>query len=263
MRSLIRLAVMGATIALLAAVVPSVSASSPHSRALHVTKECSAYAGAAGGYCTITSSNLPAIRAGTKVVYEHALVGLVLDTDITLTPPAGGDLAFGQVHLDLVANAGTVVFTGGAGRLTGFTASVAVTPDAGVPFGWKWDGTFAFSRNNFYLDKTCGPSPDPIGYQCTVNHASFRLFPAGTVVHYAATIDPSVVRATITIPHGRTSGLCVWSSAVNAVCTFRGGTGRLDDFRLRVVVTANADATVWYWNGSYHFHRHHEGGHRR
>jgi hypothetical protein len=265
MRSLIRLAVTGATIALLAAIVPSVSATSPHSGALHVTKECSAYNHLAGGYCTITSSNLPAIPVGSKVIYESALVGLVLETDITLDPPGPGDVAFGHVHLDLVAKVGTAVFTGGTGRLAGFTASVAVTPIVGVPFNWSWDGTYAFGHGNFYLDKTCGPSADPIGYQCTVNHSSFWLFPAGTVVHYAATPDPSVVRAIITIPHGRTTGLCVWSSAVNAVCTFRHGSGRLDGFHLRVVVTANADASVWYWNGCYRFDRDRdrEGGDRR
>jgi hypothetical protein len=34
------------------------AASSPRSGALHVTKECSAYTGLAGSFCTITSSNL-------------------------------------------------------------------------------------------------------------------------------------------------------------------------------------------------------------
>ncbi len=254
-----------AMVAALAVIAPSAvaaSGGSHHSGALHVTKECSAYTHLAGGYCTITSSNLSAIKVGTKVVYEHSLVGLVLDTDITLTPPGRGDLAFGHVRLDLVAKAGTAVFTGGTGRLAGFTASVAVTPNAGVPSGWKWDGTYSFSGNNFYLDKTCGPSVDPIGYQCTINHSSFRLFPAGTVVHYAATSDKDVLRATITIPHGRTTGICVWGSPVNAVCTFRGGTGRLDGFHLRVVVTANADASVWYWNGTYRF-TDDRGGHDR
>jgi len=249
MRSLIRLVVAGATLALLAAVVPSVSAASHRSGALHVTKECSAYTHLAGGYCTITSSNLAAIPVGSKVIYESALVGLVLETDVTLDPPGAGDVAFGHVHLDLVAGAGTAVFTGGTGRLAAFTASVAVTPNVGVPYGWKWDGTFAFGHTKFYLDKTCGPSPDPIGYQCTVNHSSFAPFPAGTEIHYAATPDPSVVRALIDIAGGSTTGLCVWSTDVNAVCTFKGGTGILEHFHLRAVVTANADASVWYWRG--------------
>ena len=260
MHSKRRLLVAAAAILSLAAIAPTVSAASPHSGALHVTKECSAYTGAAGEFCTITSSNLPAIPVGSKVIYEHALVYPVLDTDITLDPPGPGAVAFGHVHLDLSTGQGVATFTGGTGDLTGFTASVAVAPNPAEAYGWTWDGTYSFSRDNFYLDKTCGPSPDPIGYQCTIAHSSFRLFPAGTVVHYAATSDPSVVRATITIPLGSTTGLCVWSSAVNAVCTFRDGTGRLDDFRLRAVVTANADATVWYWRGNYGFSWDHQRG---
>ena len=257
MQSTRRLLVAAAAILALSALAPTVSAASPHSGNLHVTKECSAYNGGAGEFCTITSSNLWAIPVGSKVVYEHALVYPILDTDITLDPPGPGAVAFGHVHLDLSTGQGVATFTGGTGDLTGFTASVAVTPNPKEAFGWSWDGTYSFSRDNFYLDKTCGPSPDPIGYQCTIAHSSFQLFPAGTVVHYAATSDPSVVRTTIRITGGSTTGLCVWSSAVNAICTFRSGTGRLDDFRLRVVVTANADASVWYWNGTYGFRSDH------
>lgn len=245
-----RLFVVAAAIFSLAALAPTVSASS-HSRDLHVTKECSAYAGAAGQYCTITSSNLAAIPVGSRVIYERALTSSILDTDITLDPPGRGDMAFGHVHLDLTAGVGTAVLTGGTGKLAGFMASVAVTFSGGP--NWAWDGTYSFSRDNFYLDKTCGPSPDPIGYSCTVQHSSFRLFPAGTEVHYAITSKSNVLRATITIPRGRTTGLCVWSSDRDAICTFKTGTGRLAHFYLRVVVTANADLSVWYWNGTYRF----------
>lgn len=251
-----RLLVVTAMIAALAVLAPSAAAASEgswHKGDLHVTKECSAYTHLAGGFCTITSSNLAAIPVGSKVIYEHALVGLVLETDITLDPPGPGDVAFGHVHLDLVAKVGTATFTGGTGRLAGFTASVAVTPNVGVPFGWKWDGTSSFSRDNFYLDKTCSADSSPIKYHCTVQHSSFGLFPAGTEVHYATTSKANVVQATITIPSGSTTGLCVWSSDVNAVCTFKTGTGSLARFHLRVVVTANADASVWYWNGTYRF----------
>jgi DNA-binding beta-propeller fold protein YncE len=40
-----------------------------------VTKECSAYTGLAGSFCTITSSNLKAIQDGSKVVYDQGAVG--------------------------------------------------------------------------------------------------------------------------------------------------------------------------------------------
>ena len=37
-----------------------------------MTKECSQYQGQAGQFCTITSSNIPWIRAGMRVVYADA-----------------------------------------------------------------------------------------------------------------------------------------------------------------------------------------------
>jgi hypothetical protein len=46
--------------------VASVAASSARSGDLHIEKNCSAYTGAPGGYCTITVSNLPEIPANTS-----------------------------------------------------------------------------------------------------------------------------------------------------------------------------------------------------
>ena len=167
-------------------------------------------------------------------------------------------MAFGHVHLDLSSGAGVAVFTGGTGRFAGFTASVDVAPQAGVDFGWRWDGSYSFTRANFYLDKTCGASSDavadPLGYVCTIQHSSFKLFPAGTLVHYVSQIG-NVVQAVIQIPGGRTTGACVWSSDIAAICTFGHGTGRLAGFHLRVVVTTNADKSAWYWDGTYEFSR--------
>jgi hypothetical protein len=52
--------------------VASVSASSERDRDLHVTKECSKYMGAAGSFCTITSSNVAEITVGSEVLYDQA-----------------------------------------------------------------------------------------------------------------------------------------------------------------------------------------------
>ncbi len=202
-KSLFIVIAMVAALAVLAPSTAAASETSRHSRDLHITKECSAYTHLAGGFCTITSSNLPAIPIGSKVIYEQSLVGTVLETDVTLDPPGPGDVAFGHVHLDLVTKVGVATFTGGTGKFAGFDASVAVTPNPGVAFGWKWEGTYTFSRDNFYLDKTCAPDLSPIGYHCTVQHSGFRMFPAGTEVHYAATSNPNVVRATITVRRGQ------------------------------------------------------------
>ena len=252
-----------AMVAALAVLVPSAAAASGtarHGRDLHVTKECSAYTHLAGGYCTITSSNLAAIPVGSKVIYEQALVGTVLETDITLDPPGPGAVAFGHVHLDLVAKVGVATFTGGTGKLTGFNATVDVTPNTGVPFGWKWDGTYRFTHDNFYLDKTCGARPtssDPLGYVLHRPALQLQAVPGRHRGPLPASQTGNVVQATIRIPHGSTTGACVWSSDFDAVCTFKHGTGRLAHFYLRVVVSANADGSVWYWAGTYKFARHH------
>lgn len=142
------LLVVAAALLSLAALAPAVAAASPRSGELHVTKECSAYTGAAGGYCTITSSNVKAIPVGSRVIYLEPLAFpyTVLDTDIVLDPPGpGNNMAFGHVHLDLLTGAGVATFAGGTGKFTWFHASVAVTPNAAEPNGWAWEGTYSFS----------------------------------------------------------------------------------------------------------------------
>jgi hypothetical protein len=110
---------------------------------LHVTKECSAYKGLAGDFCTITSSNLEEIEVGSKVVYAQAAGAGSVDSDLVLD--AGpGNTATGHVVLDLVAGTGVVTFSGGTGKFTGFNARVDVTADsAGL---WHWEGTYSFSE---------------------------------------------------------------------------------------------------------------------
>ena len=115
----------------------------------------------------------------------------------------------------------------------------------------------AASAKGFHLDKTCAEdASEPLGFFCTVAHSDFKWIPAGTDIRYAAIppLDPNLVHAaTIAISNGSTSGVCVWSDPVDAICTFDSGTGRLTDFHLVVVVTANADQSIWYWDGSYRF----------
>ena len=113
----------------------------------------------------------------------------------------------------------------------------------------------AASPKAFHLDKTCAAdSSEPLGYVCTIQHSDFKWFPAGTEVHYTSQNQAGdVVQATMPIKNGSTNGACVWSSPVNAVCTFSPGSGRLTQFHLVVDVTANADQSIWYWDGTYWF----------
>jgi hypothetical protein len=111
----------------------------------------------------------------------------------------------------------------------------------------------AGSQQGFHLDKTCAAdSAEPLGYVCTVQHSDFKWIPAGTKVHYLSQAG-NVVQAQIEIKNGRTDGACTWSSAVDAICVFSAGTGRLTQFNLDVVVTYNPALDLWYWDGTYAF----------
>ena len=125
------------------AVASAAGSPSPRSGELHVTKECSQYFGQAGQFCTITSSNLNAIRPGTNVVYASAAGATLLDSDLVLDGP-GNNNANGHVMLNFLTASGTVRFSGGTGQYSGFHANVVVTynPTDGL---WHWDGTYNFT----------------------------------------------------------------------------------------------------------------------
>ena len=140
--------IFGLLLALVAAGAFAVASSAgstglPRSGALHVTKECHDYGGLAGQHCTITSSNIPAIKVGSRVVYASAAnpaAGL-LDSDLVIDGP-GDNTAYGHVVLDLSTFTGVVTFSGGTGEFRWFHARVNV-----VPLGWPnfgWEGTYSF-----------------------------------------------------------------------------------------------------------------------
>ena len=125
-------------------IMASVWASDEQYGQLHITKDCVAYTGLAGGHCTIASSNLSEIPAGAIVYYDQAAgtpTGL-LDSNVVLD--AGhGDRAIGRCALDLSTGLGLCTFSDGTGRLAGFAARVNVSHLSGKL--WAWDGTYRFS----------------------------------------------------------------------------------------------------------------------
>ena len=119
--------------------------SNERSGALHVTKECSQYNGTIGSFCTITSSNINAIKPGMRVVYLAAPANGLLDADVVLSFEHGS-AASGHVLLNQATRQGRVTFSGGTGRFAGFHADAVVTLDSSRV--WHWDGTYAFSPAN-------------------------------------------------------------------------------------------------------------------
>jgi hypothetical protein len=124
-RSVSLLVVTGTFVALafLASSVPA-AAENP---ALIITKECSQFSGKVPSFCTITSSNLPEIPVGSKVLYYGPEF---TDPDYTsswviLQTPVHGNRATG--YCSLLGTDGNCSFFQGTGTLAGFHAAVQVT----------------------------------------------------------------------------------------------------------------------------------------
>jgi hypothetical protein len=117
---------------------------------LQVTKECppTTYTGAAGDFCTITSSNLAEIEIGSKIFYDQAAntpAGM-LDSNIVLVVGTG-DWAVGRCTLDLTTFLGVCTLSDGTGPLAGIHARVDVSY-AGSGSDFAWEGTYSFSPHD-------------------------------------------------------------------------------------------------------------------
>src|SRR5262245_56444426 len=135
----------------LAALAFSVSAASsqngsPRAKAFHATKDCSGATGRAGGFCTIRSSNVKAIKPGSKIFYFQDDTRTALDSDIGLYVRRG-TVATGHCHIGFAIGVGLCTISDGTGALAGFHARVRVTPDSSIPKLWHWDGTYGFKRS--------------------------------------------------------------------------------------------------------------------
>ena len=108
-----------------------------------MTKECSQYHGPAGSFCTITSSNINAIRAGSRVVYASAAGSTSLDSDLVLDGPGNNTRSATSCSI-FATKTGVVTFSGGTGRFTHFHAGPIAVACPAFP-DCSWDGPYSFS----------------------------------------------------------------------------------------------------------------------
>jgi hypothetical protein len=138
-------------VALLAALGFSGTAASSESQALrgakafHATKDCSGFTGLVGAYCTIRSSNVKALKVGSKIFYFQVASKTALDSD-TVIYVNRGSVATGHCLLRFATGVGLCTISDGTGKLAGFHLRVRVTADASIPELWHWDGTYSFSQ---------------------------------------------------------------------------------------------------------------------
>jgi len=140
--------VVAAAVFSLAALAFSASAASSHSgttKAFHATKDCSGFTGLVGAFCTVRSSNVKAVKAGSKIFYFQVASKSALDSDTALY--AGrGTVATGHCLLRFATGVGLCTISDGTGALAGFHARVRVTADSSIPKLWHWDGTYSFEQ---------------------------------------------------------------------------------------------------------------------
>jgi hypothetical protein len=145
MRSLRRLLVVGATIVALTAgltvSVPSVLASST-THTLTIVKNCSGtMTGKVGEYCTVTSSNVPAIPKGTRVVYYGPVISSsVFLSSKVIIRASPSNTATGYCMVDLHTGVGMCTFWKGTGTLAGFHAVIHGSSES--PTAYHWDGFY-------------------------------------------------------------------------------------------------------------------------
>jgi hypothetical protein len=137
-------------VALLAALGVFVSAASSQNQvrgtnALHVTKDCSGVRGVAGNFCTIRSSNVKALKVGSKIFYLQPGGKSALNSD-TAIYAGSGNIAAGHCLLRFATGVGLCTFSDGTGTLAGFHARARVTADSSISDLWHWDGTYSFSN---------------------------------------------------------------------------------------------------------------------
>ena len=140
-------------VVMVAAFATAGSASPPSGGQLTITKECSQFSGQPGGFCTITSSNVPGIDSPTQVVYtDPTFVGHVLRSHLYIEGSDGNPYGYVVLQVPVPGgipdhndSTGRLTFSGGTGSFSGFHATVFVDcRPSGSPC--TWDGTYNFTH---------------------------------------------------------------------------------------------------------------------
>jgi hypothetical protein len=149
MRSVRRLLVVAGTIGALTAAltvfVPAVLASPSTTHTLTIVKNCSGtMTGKVGEYCTVTSSNVPAIPKGPRVVYYGPVISSSVFLSSTVIIRASpSNTATGYCMVDLHTGVGMCTFWKGTGTLAGFHAVIHGSFVSATAY--HWDGFYYVS----------------------------------------------------------------------------------------------------------------------
>jgi hypothetical protein len=231
------------------------------SAAFHATKDCS---GIGAGYCSFRSTNVKALKAGSKIFYLGGGNTSALDSDIVIYV-GPGTVAAGHCFLRYATGIGLCTVTDGTGALAGFHLRVRVTADRSIPKLYHWDGTYGFSGGSpgkaggtspFHLTKACAGADAAAGFYCTIRSSNVKALRAGAKVYYFQAETKTLLDSDIAVYAGLgnvATGHCrVPVATFTGVCTISDGTGTLTGLHARVRVTPDrSNPELFHWDGTY------------
>jgi hypothetical protein len=118
---------------------------------LHIVKDCGSFSGVPGNsFCSIVSSNLDVLPAGSQIYYDQvsggpaAGLGFIDSNIFVYVKP--GQWAVGRCTIGYDGNPGLCTLSDGVGPLAGFSARIVVTYSPGGDGAlYAWDGTYGFN----------------------------------------------------------------------------------------------------------------------
>jgi hypothetical protein len=262
--------------ALLAALGLSVSTASSRNqapggtKAFHATKDCSGFNGLVGAHCTIRSSNVKALKVGSKIFYFQQAGKTALDSD-TVLYAGPGNVAIGHCFLRFANGIGLCTMSDGTGTLAGLHLRVRVTADSSSSKLWHWDGTYSLGNDSaassgnqvrgtkaFHATKDCSGFNGLVGAYCTVRSSNVKALKVGSKIFYFQQAGKTALDSDTVLyagPGNVAIGHCFLRFANGVgLCTMSDGTGTLAGLRLRVRVTADSSISkLWHWDGTYSF----------
>jgi hypothetical protein len=138
-----RLRWLAALPALLGA-LPAVAGDAAKMQPFSLSQSCDEWTSSEPSFCTVTESNVAALKKGTKVLYYGPVVDkTTFSSSNVVLDDGAGDTAMGHCIVDYEAMKGMCAFHAGNGSLAGFTAiAEASTDDDQV---WRWKGSYSLS----------------------------------------------------------------------------------------------------------------------
>jgi hypothetical protein len=144
MKRLRQLAVLPTILNIAAFAAPAVAAEAAKMQPFSLSQNCDEWTSGVPSFCTVTESNVPALKKGTRVLYYVPVNNKIeFSSNNVVLDDGAGNTALGNCIVDYDASKGMCAFYAGNGSLLSFTAIAEVSVDDNQV--WHWNGSYRIS----------------------------------------------------------------------------------------------------------------------